>query len=231
MIGIVKENIVEKPILFFLNASDRDKCKEEYVFDSFDSFVTAASFWTTWIAGFGIWAEDFLMIEDKFAGCELSLWQTKILFEICTKKKEYLISNIKYFDVQNLEKKNLTYGLYKVFYENYLNLYQQYLIHHQISKETFLFLKKHLLFGFFLPWIINIRYNSENYELPQNENTVLAILKVYHNERYYMLFLFKLKLGILKRIVRNIIKEGIYLRGSRNQCFFTYHLKKLIFYK
>jgi hypothetical protein len=205
LIDVVKNNIAEKPILFFLNRSAKKKRQEFYIADDFEIFIKNVSFYLTWIAGFGIWEDDFFKIEDKFSGCELSLWQTKTFLEICLNKNKCLIENSKLFDVESFQKKNLSYGLYKVFYENYLGLYEKYLISHNLSDKTFYFLRKDLLFGFFLPWIINIRHGYEQYTLSGTENLYQLILNAYKHEKYFKFFLLKLRLLIVKRHVKKII--------------------------
>jgi glycosyltransferase involved in cell wall biosynthesis len=205
LINIVKENDIKRPVIFFLNDQIRNKHGKLYCVDDFDLFVKTISFWSTWIGGFGIWDDDYNNIEDKFSGCELSLWQTKVLFEACVKKKNFFIDNSRYFDIQNVEKKDLTYGLYKIFYENYLGLYKQYLASNKISDKTFVFLKKHLLFDFFRPLIIDINSNSRKYQMLKYEKLNFIVSNSYHNEKYYKLFRFKLWLSVLKRNIQKII--------------------------
>jgi glycosyltransferase involved in cell wall biosynthesis len=208
LLGFIEENIEKKPILFFMNKANKNKKKEIYTINSFDIFVKNISYWATWGGGFGIWEDDFYNIEDKFYSCELHLWQTKVLFEIAVNKKEYFIYNKSLFDTQSLEKKDISYGLYKVFYENYLGLYQPYLTSHILSEKTFRYLKKQLLFDFFLLWIINSLCEQEKYLLASNEKIEYLIFNAYHNEWYYILFWFKLRLLILKRNVKKFLKHG-----------------------
>jgi glycosyltransferase involved in cell wall biosynthesis len=206
LINIVKENIVKRPVIFCLNRLNRNRHRKLYVAGDFEAFIKIVSFYSTWIGGFGIWEDDFNAIKDKFAGCELSLWQTKVLFEICAVKNEYLVGNVQYFDIQNVEKKDLTYGLYKVFYENYLSLYQEYLITHKISNKTFLFLKKHLLFGFLLQYYINIQYGDYQI-IPQDEDIVFNILNNYKSEKYFKLIKPGLQLLKIKKNIRNLLRK------------------------
>jgi glycosyltransferase involved in cell wall biosynthesis len=193
LLDVVEKNIQMKPLLFFMNSTDKNKRKQIYAINSFDNFVKTISFWATWIGGFGIWEDDFNGIEDKFAGCELSLWQTKQLFEIAINKKIYLIYNMLLFNTQALEKKDISYGLYKVFYENYLGLYQPYLASHVLSDKTFRYLKKHLLFDFFCLWVVLIRYNKEKYQIAC-EDIEGRLFNSYKNERYYRWYHIKLYL-------------------------------------
>jgi glycosyltransferase involved in cell wall biosynthesis len=208
LINIVRDNAIERPVLFFLNGQDGKKKNELYVLNDFDAFVKIVSFYSTWIGGFGIWEDDYDSIEDKFSGCELSLWHTKILLEMCGNKNRYLIDNVKLFDIENPEQKNLSYGLYNVFYENYFYLYQKKIATHNLSKRTFYFLQKDILFGFFLPWIINVRYDYEKYKLSANEDLYSLIKKAYGRKIYYVLFVLRLRFLIIKRHIKKYFWEG-----------------------
>jgi glycosyltransferase involved in cell wall biosynthesis len=206
MIDLVKDNIDGKPIIFFLNKTIKKKRQRYFATNKFDSFVKIVSFYSTGLAGFGIWEVDFNKITDKFSGCELSLWQTKVLLEMGSNKNKYLIENSKLFDTTKLESKNLSYGLYNVFYKNYLGLYEKYLMTHDISVQTFDFLHKDLLFGFFSPWITNVKYDFERYVLSENEDLYQLIFDAYKKENYFRFFLLKLRLLSIKKHIKRITR-------------------------
>jgi glycosyltransferase involved in cell wall biosynthesis len=208
LIEIVKINVDEKPLLFFLNGSIKRSKKDSCVVNNLDAFVRIVSFNSTWIGGFGVWEDDYNSIKDKFSGCELSLWQTKVFLEISLHKDKYLIYNTKLFDSINPEKKNLNYGLYKVFYDNYLVIYGKYLVSHDLSEKTFYFLRKDLLFGFFLPWIINAKYDTKRYVLSENENLCQLVMSAYKNEKYFVFFRAKFLLLSIKRCVEKAMLGG-----------------------
>ena len=209
LLNLINENIDKRPILFFMSCSNKKMHKDKYIVDNFNSFVKIASFWLTWIGGFGIWEDDFKEIEDKFSGCELSLWQTKILLEIVSRKGGGIIDNKQLFINQAVQKKDLSYGLYNVFYKNYLELYQQYLTKQVLLKKTFFYLRKHLLFNFFISWIIVFHFDSNKYMISLDENIEKLILNAYHNDLYFLHFYVKLKILILKRNIRKYIKNKI----------------------
>jgi glycosyltransferase involved in cell wall biosynthesis len=204
LVDSVRNNIVERPVLFFLNGSIKKIKRNFYLTDDFEVFVKTISFYSTWSSGFGIWEDDYNSIKDKFSGCELSLWQTKVLFEMSLNKNKYFIENSKLFDIEIPQNKNLSYGLYKVFYENYLGLYRKYLAAH-VSEKAFHFLRKDLLFCFFMPWIINVRYDYEQYVLSGNEDLYQLVLSAYRQEKYFPFFLLKLRLLNMKRYAKKII--------------------------
>jgi glycosyltransferase involved in cell wall biosynthesis len=205
IINIVKSNAVEKPVLFFLNKAIKRIKWVFYATNSFDAFLRIVSFYSTWIGGFGIWEDDYKSITDKFSGCELSLWQTKILFEMCSNKNKYIVENSKLFDVGIPKKKNISYGLYNIFYKNYLGLYKKHIISHNISRKTFSFLRKDLLFRFFLLWIVNAKYDYEQYVLSENEDFYQLIWENYKKEKYFIFFLLNLRLLSIKKYIKKVI--------------------------
>jgi glycosyltransferase involved in cell wall biosynthesis len=207
LVDVVRNNAAERPVLFFLNSSIKKIKRNFYTPNDFEAFVKIISFYSTWIGGFGIWEDDYSSIREKFSGCELSLWHTKVLFETCANKNKYFIENSKLFDIEIPAKKNLNYGLYKVFYENYLSLYEKYLASQSLSDKTFYFLRKDLLFGFFLSWIINTRYDYEQYILSKNEDLYRLILNAYKQEKYFTFFLLKLRLLSVKRRVKRLYMD------------------------
>jgi len=210
MLNIIIENIDNKPVLFFMNSADRKKKKKKYIVDGFDSFLKIASFWTTWIASFGIWEDDFMKIKDKYEGCSLHLWQTKVLFELIV-QRESLIDNERLFLIQDMLKKDMSYGFFHVFYNNYLGLNEPYLKARILSKGTFKYLKKHLLFDFFSQWIINFHFHKEKYAVSSKNELMKAIFNSYHNEVYYILFLFRLRAAIFRVFIRRSL-YGLILR-------------------
>jgi len=98
----------------------------------------------------------FSSIENKFAGCELSLWQTNVLLEIIALKGNGFIDNRQWFSVQDIQKKDISYGFFNVFYINYLGLFRKYLSIKILTDNTYNYLRKHLLFYYFL--IMDIKF-------------------------------------------------------------------------
>jgi glycosyltransferase involved in cell wall biosynthesis len=209
MLSAIKDNIDIKPVLFFMNNSNKRRRRQRYTVDNFDSFVKITSIWIGWIASFGLWEDDYVKIEDKYAGCEIHLWQAKVLLEIVEKKGEGIIDNVHLFSIQDLKKKDLSYGLYQVIYKNYLGLYQQYLAKQVLSKNIYKYFRKNLLFDFFLPWIINFHFTQNKYEISTDDDIVKLISGEYRHDTYYLYFCLKLKIIIFKKYIKEFIKERI----------------------
>jgi len=219
MLNTINENILNRPILFFLNKSNKRRKKEKYNVTSFDSFLKISSFWTTWIGGFGIWEEDFEIITDKFEGCSLFLWHTKILLELVAKKKTGVIDNRQLFLIQAVFKKDLTYGLFNVFYNNYLGLCEKYVKIQLLSNNSFKYLKKYLLFDFFLTYLIAFRFSYNKYQFSPDEDIKKLILNAYRHDTYYNYFLFLLKAHILLIHIKKFVKNKIHFLEQYTSLF------------
>jgi glycosyltransferase involved in cell wall biosynthesis len=204
MINMVKLNISEKPVIFFTNRYNIFRQKP--IINDFDLFIKIVSFRMTWIGGFGIWADDFNKIGDIYAGHELSLWQTKIILEIFATKKNALIDNSHLFISQDVINKNVSYDMYKIFYDNYFGLLKQYLTDNTLSYLRYDQQKKYLLTNFFIPSIIYRCFKEKNKHLiiSQNENILFSN---YYDKKYLLIFKIRLNAGMIKEIIKRCIKN------------------------
>lgn len=114
LLEIVQENQDKMPVVFTNNQGGAEsKC------DGLEAFLRTVSFNITWIGGLCVWGSDFEFTEE---GCSEKLWQVPFLLRYISNKKKVFVSNKRLFTTQVVEKKNISYGLYKVFYTNYLDL-------------------------------------------------------------------------------------------------------------
>lgn len=111
-----------KPLMFFSNGNNISKTGDKDSVFLFDDFAKRVSYWVTWLASFSIWEDDCTNIGTDTDGCELCLWQVKKIYEIGSRKNAAAICPKKLIDSIAPPKKNLSYGLYKVFYENYFKI-------------------------------------------------------------------------------------------------------------
>jgi glycosyltransferase involved in cell wall biosynthesis len=188
MLNLVKDNLHERPVIFFSNRNYKNKNDSGY---GFESFIRKTSYYITWMGAFGIWEDDINIINEKLNGTGPSFWHTRALLEILENKGNYLINNEMIFEGQKVNKKNMSYGIYNMFYKNYLGLFEKYLEKNIVLSNTFCFLKKDVLFGWFLPWIAELSVYRENYLL-SNENYISLLKNSYKEENYYWLARLKL---------------------------------------
>jgi glycosyltransferase involved in cell wall biosynthesis len=119
MVNLITNNLEKKPILFFGNNLLKKK-QDEFGF-GLDFFVNQVSFYSTWIASFGIWKSDFDKIVDFNRSSKLQLIQTDILFELIQKNKLVFVSNTHLFNVQKVGIKG-GFDVVTVFLDNYSHL-------------------------------------------------------------------------------------------------------------
>ena len=119
MVNLINNNLDKKPILFFGNKLLKNK-QDEFGF-GLDFFVNRVSYYSTWIASFGIWKSDFDKIDDFNRSSKLHLIQTDILFDIIQKNKLVFVSNTHLFNVQKVGIKG-GFDIVTVFLDNYSHL-------------------------------------------------------------------------------------------------------------
>lgn len=200
ILKIIKDNINEKPTLFFKNGNYRND-KELVICNSMDEFVLKVSYYSTWIGGFGVWRSEYKKLEDPFRYGDLMLPQTDMLLRLISKTQKGLICNKKYFE--QLEAKNKSgYNVAEVFGQNYLFLYKEHFESGVLSKDIFRKEKKKVLFKHIIPGYFDFA-NQHNFE----KTGYLKYMKGYYKDWFfYYSFLRIVELFISKKIKRNIKK-------------------------
>ena len=180
-----------KPLLFFSNGSC--KCNSDEVL-SFRRFVVQSGYWITWIGAFTIWEDDCMGIEDDTHACELQLWQVRKAYELGYKKDACVIINDVIGETQKVKKKNISYGLHKIFYNNFLSLLKPYVEKDSITTQEYELIRKDLLFNFFTNWIIKWELARNEMQFSEDEDLKKLVFNEYKEEPYwneYKMFYFK----------------------------------------
>lgn len=202
LLELVRNNQNEKPVIFTTNNQDHD----ELTVNSLETFLYKVSFNITWIGGFSIWKDDFNKFGNNHEGCEGSLWQVPCLLKYLNERKKAVISNQRFFSVQTVEKKNISYGLYKVFYTNYLTFVKEYL-NNSISQVCFDWLEKDLLFNFFPYWMTQFTLQNKQLDYSKSEDLNQCIRDTYKEKPYYTKFLWFYRFYFFKIIVTRILNR------------------------
>lgn len=182
MLDIIKSNIEQKPIIFFMMD---DNSKPDEHFTTLDDFLYCVSFNTTWIAGFGLWQEDAVHIMDTVDDCKSSIWQVPFLLKMICVHVNSVVIHYKLFYAQAVVKKDISYGLYNVFYKNYLKYNKEFLDKGLMSQRCFDFLKRDLLYNFFTNWMITFDTQRTKYKYNESEDLTALVFKAYEREPYY----------------------------------------------
>lgn len=200
MIQIVMDNIDEKPVLFFDN-----KNTESVSLDGLEAFLEKVSFNITWIGAFSVWNDFCDDIKDNTEGCDESLWQVPFLCKYINTKKRVLVIEEPFSTIQQVEKKNISYGLYKVFYKNYLGYVKNYVRSGIVSQNCFDWLEKDLLFNFFPYWMVQFTLQNKHLDYSKSEDLVQCVKTSYKSKSYYTQFIRFYRFYFLKIIVKKII--------------------------
>lgn len=201
----------ERPLLFFSNGltigQDKEVIKDQVL--DFSSFMRTISYWVTWIASFSIWDTDCKNIGSDFDGCELRLWQVKKICEIGSSKDSVAICNQHIIDSIAPPKKDISYGLYHVFYENYFKIIDPYVKKGVLSQETKDFLEKDLLFNFFPNWIIQWEMNNNKLQYSETEDLKKLVFNRYKDKPYWNKFQKIYKKRLFKCKAKGFLEKAI----------------------
>ncbi len=187
----VRKHITDRPSLFFYGSRFRRHSRtDDFVYRNADAFLRDASYLITWIATFGIWDSELPLLEDPEQGCSTRLWQVSALMKtLAARPGPVHVCASPLFSTQTFtEKKDMSYGIFEVFYKNFSSLLLPY-IGSVISRRSVAKIKKDLLFGFFMDMLIDRRVYPARIIWNENENLEKAVFRAYRNENYFGLFL------------------------------------------
>lgn len=204
MCRVIKENREKRPFLCWANGCGQ--CEGELFASDFPGYIRCVSFYMTSLAFFSLWEEECADIQNDTDGCDLSLWQVRKGLEIAHRKNDILICNTCYTDTQVVEKKNISYGLYKVFFENFFLLLAPYFGNNALTEEDREYLEKDLLFRFFMCWCIRWELQDKTLIYSQTENLKQSIWNQYKGKPYWSVFRCLYYLGLFRARVRQVLK-------------------------
>lgn len=201
---LIKENLNPKRVLFFSNGLLR--FNNEYEGSGINQFVEVTSYYSTWIASFGIWKSDFESIKDFGKSSYLNLSQLDNLLEMVHRKNNFVISNVKLFDIQEPFRKG-GFDIVTVFLDNYSLLLSKYLKSQDLKLSTFenemqLVVKRFIINGImlsiFYPFKFNYLFNN-------------GAIRVLYFFRKNVLFLFECMLLTLFFFFKHLMRKMLIL--------------------
>ena len=175
---------------------------------SFKDGIKEVSYWITSIACFSIWDTECVGLENDTDGAELLLWQVRKSLELVSSKNSMVLINKHLTYTQTVENKNISYGLYKVFYQNYFKLYDPYFESGRLSEEDKDYLEKNLLLGFFPTWCVKWKLQNNSLQYSKTENLCDAIYQQYHDKPYWKEYKRIYAKMYLKEKIKNVLRKG-----------------------
>ncbi|MDO9276314.1 MAG: glycosyltransferase family 2 protein [Lutibacter sp.] len=189
MLERIEKHLEDNCNLFFYGNMFLNKNSHKEV-NSKKIFFKTVSFFTTWIANFGVWRKDFVNIIDKDRYVELQFVQVNWTYRILEKNKKTLIYFDDLFTVNTPNKKG-GYNVFDTFVNKYLFIIKQEcfsLFDYEIEKFR-------LCKYFIYPWFITLFVeNKPNFSF-DTKGAIGIILKKYWYEPYLypMLLVFWIK--------------------------------------
>jgi protein O-GlcNAc transferase len=150
MLDMIRSTSNVKPVIFLTNGNNPVE-GEGIIANNLNEFVQHVSFFSTWIAGFGIWRDEFHQINDFSLNEHLLLIQTDILLRMLHSGKKALVITEQYFDNLDVGKKG-GYNIAEVFGKNYLSLLKSYCSLGSLSTEVYESEKKTVLIKHIIPY-------------------------------------------------------------------------------
>jgi hypothetical protein len=142
---------IDVGVIFMLNGYGKLNKNNPIDVYSFDEFVEYVSFYSTWMNGIILRRADYNNLENPERLAGNYLIQTDILFRIISSQSRIHILNHTAMFEQPISGKG-GYNLFKVFVNNYLSLYTEYLQNGKLSQITYENEKRKLLRHFVFPW-------------------------------------------------------------------------------
>lgn len=193
---LVNEYKDTKPIFYFSNGVLKIS-KELHEYNSFDLFVRNLSYWSSWSTGMTIWKSDFEKMSKNLSDYNELFPHTNILFNEKNRNK-YIIDNTIIFEelpINDIPKAR--YDLFYAFCVEYPEIILNLMIKKNISINTFLEIKKNLLYyiaSLYIDFIIKKKKCS--YDL----SSINKSISVFYSKN-------KLRLTIFKKGIFKILKR------------------------
>ena len=212
MLDAVIENIDLKPQLYFLNKEDSVTYPKHYA--DFEQYVGDIGYLLTWIGSVAIWDEDADDLDTFINNTDSRLAQVPYLLEHFEKHNGAVVYPKNIMGGISPKNKNLTYGLYQVFYVYFLGFIKPYVDQGKISTDCYAKVRKVLLMDFFCQWIVNWEKNKNLYRFSESENLKELVENEYREEPYFGEYKRKLQKLRIKADIHKIARR---LRNGKEQ--------------
>lgn len=204
MIDVIYKNINSKRIIFFSNGTS-GKNLSSFICKDINSFVEVVSYWSTWIACFGIWKIDFETLNEFSRYSNLQLVQTDVLLRLISSGKEVHVDNTLIFNSVTPSSKG-GYNPFKTFGIDYLSLYTEYIVKGELTKKIFN-KEKYKLFRYFLLGLYcKLVVNSSSFTF----DTSNAFKNLLYNYRFNLYFYLWISYTKLRCKVRNFLRNSLF---------------------
>ena len=155
LLDVIRQLVISRPVMFMTNGN-RLKAGNNLLehCNTLDEFIQQASFFSTWMGGFGLWRED-LALAKGFLNDTNHLVQTEIVCKQISEGRPAVV----FFGNYYLSKQDFrgTYNWAEVFGKNYLAVLKKHVTEGQLSVATFEQAKQEVLLRHILPTYFNTK--------------------------------------------------------------------------
>lgn len=204
MLKAAEENKEKKPQIYFLALGKLHT--DPQIISNVEEYIDTIQINLTWIRSFAIWDVDCDDLSILASKSDSRLAQVPYLLEHFKRHGRAVIYDSPIMEALPVDGKNLSYGLYKVFYTTFLEFIKPYLEAGEISRDCFERLRKSLLLEFFCEWIVN-KERYPNRFIFSDEDLRKLVEDEYRGEPYFGQYKRKLIRMRLKADVKRILKR------------------------
>ena len=154
LVRIIDSLQTHKPVVFLVNEEPKPDEDTLQHCQSMDEFLNAVSYKSTWIGGFGIWAEDLAQITDFSRAIDLKLTQTDVLMRMVARKKRSVVIK-EFIQYCFWTGRKGGYNIAEVFGANYLSILKEHVSNGDLSQAAFAAEKKRVLIEHTLPFVFS----------------------------------------------------------------------------
>ncbi len=202
MINLVKEAMIDKPVIYLSNGALKMNPEKQQAYDDFDGFVRGLKHIASWTTGVGVWKSDFGKISIDHTYNKISPHSDVLFAE--RKKTRYIINDTKWsHDIYKGHKNKGTYDLYKAFAIEEISIILDLFKDGDISAET---LKKTInsykRFVADCYWSFNILHKPCSYKLDGFEASMGVFMS---KKEIIMMVILDIPMKVMRKM-KNILK-------------------------
>lgn len=201
-----------KPVMYFCNGNNLHGIKEEAKITDLGQFLVATSVYSTWLDTFFLWDEDCEDLIPFAKRSQSGFWFIEKNVELFRKKAQAIFFTEIVIEGMNFakgDKKDISYGIFKVFYVNYLGIFAPLVETGEISKIVFDVLEKDLFFYFFTYSVVQWEINKKRYVYSDTENLKRLVFQQCQDKPYFQEFVGRYNVEKLKIRIRNVPVIGV----------------------
>ena len=203
MLDIIEKNQVNRPQIYFLNSG---RSTVPLKINTLEEYINTLTYHLTWVGSVALWDDDCSDLSLMVNNHKSDLPHVPYLLSNFEKHKSaFIYDKILMYSITP-QKKNISYGLYRVFYVNFLNFIKIYLDNKKITKQCYENVRKTLLLDFFCVWIVNEEIHSDKFLFSNSENLKASVDNAYKDESYFCLYKLKLIYIRLKMRLKDFLK-------------------------